>query len=416
MVKNSAETPSARTRILVICMVAWTLTNFDQSLFGYTIPSLMREFDITLDHIGMILSGCFIVAIFTTLLVGILADRYGRRLALAGCLFVSALAVGLTGMVGGVLTLFLARAVGFGFSNGLSPVTSTYVAEASPPRVRGLLMGILMCGYPLGWFLASLIAAPLLETYGWRSVFFCAFAILPVAVLMYFLLPESATFTRQKKTGVLAASSRSVLRELIGPRYRSRTVYSALAFLTYGGAYAGTAFYFPSFFQEVRGYSEIEATRIVGLAYGIGVIGYIAAALVGEYVLTRRNTAIIWCWLGAGCLLVLVWMPDTYFEDVLWFGLLATFFYGASAIMLTIVTEQFPTRIRATAAAASASVGLNLGFAIFPVLVARLVTVLGWQEAYTIAIVPSLLLCGLFLAKLPNLKSGRDLEREEDRD
>ncbi len=37
-----------------------------------------------------------------------------------------------------------------------------------------------------------------------------------------------------------------------------------------------SAFYFPSFFQAVRGYSEAEATQVVGMAYGVGVFGYIA--------------------------------------------------------------------------------------------------------------------------------------------
>jgi MFS family permease len=84
---------SGRVRILAICFLAWTLTNVDQSLFGYTIPSLMREFSLTLDQIGLILSGCFIFAIFSTILVGLSADRFGRRIALCSCLFISALAV-----------------------------------------------------------------------------------------------------------------------------------------------------------------------------------------------------------------------------------------------------------------------------------------------------------------------------------
>lgn len=404
---------SERTRILVICFLAWTFTNLDQSLFGYTIPSLMREFSITLDQIGLILSGSFVFAIFSTIAVGLFADRFGRRIALAGCLFLSALAVGLTGAVVGIFTLFLARALGFGLSNGLSPVTGAYVSEASPARWRGLFMGLLMCGFPLGWFLASLIAAPLLESHGWRAVFFCAFAVAPIAVAMYFLLPESAYFERAKAAGRTATPWRITLAELFGPAYRARTLLCALAFFSYGGAYAGTAFYFPSFFQAVRGYSEADAARIVGLAYGVGVFGYIAAALVGEYLLTRRNTAIIWCWLGALCLGVLVWLPRTYWQDILAFGSLATFFYGASAVMLTIVTEQFPTRLRATAVAVSASAGLNLGFAVYPFLVARLVGYWGWQEAFTIMIAPSLVLSGIFLLWLPNLRSARALEIED---
>ncbi len=132
--------------------------------------------------------------------------------------------------------------------------------------------------------------------------------------------------------------------------------------------------------------------------------------------LTRRNTAALWCGLGAICLVILVWVPESYWQDVAAFGILAAFFYGASAIMLTIVSEQFPTRLRATALAVSASAGLNLGFAVYPVLIARIVASVGWQHAFTIAIAPSLVAASFFLLRLPNMASGRALEADEPAD
>ena len=34
----------ARPGIFFICLFAWTLTNLDQSLFGYAIPGILAEF------------------------------------------------------------------------------------------------------------------------------------------------------------------------------------------------------------------------------------------------------------------------------------------------------------------------------------------------------------------------------------
>jgi MFS family permease len=397
-------------RILLICLVAWTLTNLDQSLFGYAIPGLMAEFDITLEFIGVILSICFLFTIVSTIIVGLLADRYGRRLTLGVCLALSALMVALTGFAGSVMMLIIYRALGFGLSNGLSPITSAYVTESAPQRWRGLMMGILMCGYPLGWFLASLLAAPLIESHGWRAIFYCAFAVVPLAWLLYKLLPESAQFVAASADSAGQPDWRARIGEVLGPVYRRRTILCMLAFFSYGGAYAGTAFYFPTFFEQARGYDAATAARVVGTAYGIGVIGYLGAAIVGEFVTTRRNTAIIWCWLGAASLLALVWLPTTEWQDVLCFGLLAMFFYGASAVMLTFTTELFPTRLRATAAAVSASSGLNLGFAIFPVLVARGVEAVGWEWTFSLTAAPCLVLSGLFMLGLQNRKSNTGLD------
>ena len=51
-------------KVLVLCLMGWTLANMDQSFFGYAIPSLMTEFEIDLVVIGTILSVAFILASF----------------------------------------------------------------------------------------------------------------------------------------------------------------------------------------------------------------------------------------------------------------------------------------------------------------------------------------------------------------
>ena len=55
------------------------------------------------------------------------------------------------------------------------------------------------------------------------------------------------------------------------------------------------------FLQQVRGYSAEVSTLLVGISYGVGVLGYIGASFVGEFVTTRRNTVVIWTWVGSVC-------------------------------------------------------------------------------------------------------------------
>jgi hypothetical protein len=53
------------------------------------------------------------------------------------------------------------------------------------------------------------------------------------------------------------------LNEMFAGRFRRRSLASVLLFFTFGCAYAGTAFFFPTYFMSVRGYSQIgsRATR-----------------------------------------------------------------------------------------------------------------------------------------------------------
>jgi MFS family permease len=399
--------------VSVVCLIAWTLTNMDQSLFGYAIPGLMRDLDLGLREIGWTLSVAFIFAAFSTIVIGVLADTYGRRIMLALCLGASAFFVAMHAFIPGLLTLMLVRSLAFGLSNGLSPITNTYVAEVAPARYRGLFVGILQCGYPLGWFIAAMVTAPLMSVFGWRAIFLVALAVIPIAVVIYRVVPESQRFesaraVRRDTNSWLA--NRARLAELFTPPLRRRTLICALAFFLFGGAYAGSAFYFPTYFAEAKGYSAEEATMIVGISYGIGVIGYIAAAFVGEFLLTRRNTVVVWCFMGAATLLYFLWFSDGFWSDLILFGVMASFFYGTSAVLTTFMAELFPTHLRATGAAVSASAGMNLGFATFPVIVSASIENIGWTWAFTIWIAPPLILCGIAVLFLENLRSGQELD------
>ncbi len=182
------------------------------------------------------------------------------------------------------------------------------------------------------------------------------------------------------------------------------------AFFCFGGAYAGTAFFFPAYFNQFRGYSIETATAIVGISYGVGVLGYVAVAFIGEFVLTRRNTCALWATLGAMATLGLMWLPETQTQDMIWFGVMAAFFYGNAAALSMLMAEVFPTRVRATAAGFAGSFALNIGHATFPIFVSIGIETIGWQWAFTIAVVPFMLIAAMAILTLENIKSGLDLE------
>lgn len=410
--------------ILLFSLFAWTMSNLDQSLFGYAIPGMMGEFKVGIDTIGLILTVGFIAAAVMVVFAGLAADTWGRRWTLAGLLALSALCVGLSGLVTDLTQMTVLRALAFGLAAGIAPITAAYVAECAPARHRGMLMGVLQCGYPLGWFLAALLAAPLLETQGWREVFFIGFAVVPIALLLGWRLPESGRFEQTAAQRVSAASGAAagdraasgldwgLLHRLFTAEYRRRSIASIVLFFAFGCAYAGTAFFFPTYFIEVRGYSQAEAAWIVGLSNGIAIFGYLAAAYVGEYVLPRRNTFALWCLLGAIALVGLMWLPRERWHDLALFALTAAFFYGSNAVVGALLTELYPTSMRTTAFAVCGSAPLSLGFALFPALVPLVVQTSGWQMAFSLLIAPLLLVSAAAALMLPNILSGRDIDAE----
>lgn len=399
--------------VLVFSVFAWTMSNLDQSLFGYAIPGILGEFQVGLDVVGLILTVGFITASVMVIFAGLAADTWGRRWTLTALLALSALFVGLHGLVEDLTQLTWLRALAFGLAAGLAPITAAYVAESAPARHRGMLMGVLQCGYPLGWFLAAMLAAPLLETSGWRSIFFIGFAVVPIAFLIGWRLPESERFQQVAATRSSERSSIidwGLLREMFSIDYRRRSIASIILFFAFGCAYAGTAFFFPTYFMEVRGYSQSEAAQLVGLSNGIAIFGYLAAAYVGEYWMPRRDTFALWTLLGAAALVALMWLPQERWQDLALFGLTGAFFYGSNAVVGALLTDLFPTRMRTTAYAVCGSAPLSAGFALFPAIVPLVVQSAGWQWSFTVMIAPLLVLAAIAALALPRIVSGSDVD------
>jgi MFS family permease len=419
-----------RPGIFFICLFAWTLTNLDQSLFGYAIPGILAEFQLPLEAAGTILTISFVLGTVIIVFAGLAADRWGRGPVLTLLLVSSSIFVGLQGFAATVVMLTIFRSLGFGLSGGLSPITNALVVENAADRFRGVAMGFLQCGYPLGWLIASLMAAPLLAKYDWRAACYAAFLVVPLSLPIWLYLRRVGDGARAgarrgaapgreadpdathpaahvaASTATPAAAPPSAVRQLFGPEFRGRSIASCLLFFTFGGAYAGSAFFFPTFFNQVRGYSPSDAALLVGLSNGIAVVGYIGAALMGEFVLSRRNVFVIWCVAGAVALLGLLWASGGRTPDMIWYAVMATMFYGSQAVVPVLIAEIYPTSIRASGLAICASAPLTLGFAVFPMVVPMAISSVGWEVGLSIVVVPLLLASTVAALFLPNRRSG----------
>ncbi|MFK8052975.1 MAG: MFS transporter [Woeseiaceae bacterium] len=405
---TALSTRSNNLRILIISFVAWTLTNMDQAFFGYAIPGILTEFNLPLEAVGLVLTISFVASSVLLLFAGTAADRFGRGPMLSLYLGVSALLVGMQGFAGGIVMLTILRSLGFGISSGLSPITNAYVAENVKPRLRGVAMGVLQCGYPLGWFLASMFAVPLLAGFGWRAMCFAAFLVIPFAGLFYWLLRDAPDVLPAKGE----AAPKPKVGVLFSKKHRRHSLASIVTYFAFGGAYAGTAFFFPTFFAEVRGYSPAEAAGLVGISNGVGIIGYLLAAFVGEYLLTRRTVFVLWALGGTAALLGLMWLPETRAQDMIWYSLTAALFYGSLAVLPVLVAEIFPQEVRASALSICASAPLSLGFAVFPLIVPFIVAQVGWQLGFSYVICPLLIVAIGAALFLPNRASGMAMSDE----
>ena len=218
MTTNRTSSPVGRfLYLLVICLVAslgGLLFGFDTAVISGAEPLFTKEFALKADMEGFVTSAAIIGCFFGALGAGFLTDRFGRKkvLLLSAILFIVSAAwcyVCQTAM-----ELVWARLVG-GLGIGIASLTSPlYIAEVSPPKIRGRLVALQQLAIVLGilgaFFTNSLVnGMDLADPAKWRWMFLLAIFPAAVFAVLIFPVPESPRWmTKQgfkdKARGVLA--------------------------------------------------------------------------------------------------------------------------------------------------------------------------------------------------------------------
>ncbi len=408
-------------RTFLICFAGMTLSTMDQALFSYAIPGITQEFDVGLDVAGLILSLSFLVASFTVVVAGVLTDYLGRRRMFIAMMALSALFVGCHALAPTIQWLTAFRVLGFAIAAGLFPIAATIVVEVSPARYRGMLSAWLQLSYPFGFAIGALIASLLLADLGWRATFYPAFLVVPAAFLLGARLKETPRFTTVVESipeadapHQAAHTPRRALREhlaeLFSPQLRARTIICFSGTVCSNIAIAGATYFLPTFLNQDRGVSQAAAAGLLVWSWGIAAIGYLIASYVGEFVLTRRNTVIVYQLLGAACFAVTLWFAHSPLPLMIGLGISAMFFFGSESMRMPMVAEIFPTRLRATASATVGSLAVTSASLLAPLLITATVPGLGWSWTFTVFGVLPLIAAGTIFMLLENFPVGVEIE------
>ena len=297
-------------RAFVICLIAYTTAQMDLALFGYAVPAIRAEFGLALSEVMAIVSMAFLLGGVLLVFLGWLADRVGRLPLFQFSLLGSSALVALISVAPGVMTLTALRGASIAVGGLSYPITGAIITEEMPARLRGLFMGLLQIGYPLGWALASLWSMWILTEYGWRQLFWVGLVSLPMVWVV-------RRYLREPPRSVAARSEQAppAFADLFAKGIRERALTLFAAQFLFVWAYAASIFLFPSFLREVRALDAFNFSLLIGAGNAIGVIGYVLAAWVGERIWTRRNTVVLWTVLGSILFQVLVWVPETFLSD-----------------------------------------------------------------------------------------------------
>ncbi len=170
MLDEGAWTTMQRV-VVLIAALSIVLDGFDGQLIGYAIPVLIKEWNVSRgDFAPVVAAGLFGMA-FGSAAAGMIADRFGRRLAVICSVLtfgVATMAIGLSQGLGTIALLRFIAGLGIG---GALPTSTTMTAEYTPRRFRTIAITATIVCVPLGGMLAGFFAAWILPNFGWRALF-----------------------------------------------------------------------------------------------------------------------------------------------------------------------------------------------------------------------------------------------------
>jgi MFS transporter, SHS family, lactate transporter len=287
--------------------LGWTLDSFDFFVVVFLIDRLGHQFGVPKEDIIRTLMATLALRPVGALLLGLLADRYGRRIPLmANVLYLSLIEL-LCGFSQNYAFFLVMRGL-FGIGmGGVWGVGASLAMEAVPVRWRGILSGFLQSGYSIGYLLAAAAARFLLPLWGWRAMFWVGAAPGLLAFYIRTRVPESEAWKQNR-----AATTGEVLRVLAGQWKRFAYLVVLMTFMMFLSH--GTQDLYPDFLQEVHRVSAAVRAN-VAMLYNLGaVLGAIAFGHLSQ-VIGRRKSMIaalglslvaIPLWAFGGRLLVLV--------------------------------------------------------------------------------------------------------------
>jgi len=402
-------------RVLAAAKLGWMLDAMDFLLYVMVIGRLKEYFQFDDAMAGLLGTITLLVSATGGLFFGFFADRFGRARALIVTILIFSLS-SLGAATSQTLTqLVLWRALlGLGMG-GEWASGAVLVSETWPARHRSKAIGIMQSGWALGYILAAIAAAVILDVLelgpeAWRWLF--AFGAVPALFTLWIRrrIPEPRIWLERRQGD---GSRGNPLRILFGPALWRRTVLATLLAGSVQFGYWGLFFWLPSFLASPIEQGGAGMTILRSMSWIIPMqigayLGYFSFGFIAERLGRRRAFALF---LVVAALLVPIYGQLARSPTVLLLlgPLLGFAGHGFFSAFGALLAELFPTAVRATGQGFTYNVGRGMG-ALAPFTIGVVATMPQFGIGSAIALTSAFFLAGaLLIYALPDT-SGRPLD------
>ena len=361
---------------IALGIVSSVFDYFDYFVVGFLVAVLAPQWQLTFGQTSVMLLSAGVGAIIGSLMWGALADRFGRKRLLVAGVALCALSSGAVSLIpdGAWIQFAILRFfVGFGVGAAAS-VAVPLIVEYTPTRNRTIITSATVIPVSLGVLTASLTAATMLQSVGWRGLAALGFIPLIPAVLIALITPESVRWLVSR--GRYAEAREIVARALkVSPEKLQNAAGPALAasredkssfadlwaqpklfWLTvivwFGASTAnyGVFLWGPTIVALLMGVPPQQAAHLFVLVSLTGMIGRTAFSILPHWIGRRRCGAIMGYGIAVSLGAAALFFDRTLFGYPAFIVLLipaALFFDGGFSNIAPYSAEIFPVRLAA---------------------------------------------------------------------
>jgi MFS transporter, AAHS family, 3-hydroxyphenylpropionic acid transporter len=178
-------------RILLLCATVILLEGFDIQAAGVSAPKLSQAFNLAPLGKGLFLGASAVGIFLSAILGGFLADKFGRRPVVISGVTIFGL-FSLSTMRADSLGILIAARFLTGMGLGAAmPIAIAYASDHSPVNMKKRAVGFIYCAIPIGGLLSGMVMQSGIFGTDWRPVYLVG-GIAPLVVAPFlFLLPKS---------------------------------------------------------------------------------------------------------------------------------------------------------------------------------------------------------------------------------
>ncbi len=227
------STGRSAVRIASVAALGGLLFGYDSAVINGAVSAIQKHFDISNYALGFAVASALLGAAAGAMTAGRLADRIGRLAVMklaAALFFISAIATALATSVWLIVLFRIIGGIGVGVASVIAPA---YIAETSPPHIRGRLGSLqqlaivsgIFLSLAVDWVLAHLAGGSdkvlWLNMEAWRWMFLMMAVPAVVYGLLAFTIPESPRYLVATHR---IPEARKVLTLLLGERNLEITI------------------------------------------------------------------------------------------------------------------------------------------------------------------------------------------------